>query len=466
MELCVRYIPNHGREWLGLPCSLSSHGPRKLPVAVRRRLLLLRPPPPPRRESPRAPQAPPPPRLPGCLVHTRGPAEALLLAQSHRSLTLAFLRWASPLPFFSASLRSQSLAALLLSRFRLFPSALSLARSLASRFLPSPVIQSVAAALHFLRPSPSPSPSAAFDLLIKSYASLGRVPDARSALSLTKVSGFSRTLRNTIEEFLADISRSGVTLNVYSYNILIRRFCSWGVLKGEFEMAFQLNQEMVAKGVLPDAITYSSLFRGLCEVRRLDNAHELFERMLSLGLHPVEFTYTTLIHGHCQEGDIKKALLLHDEMIKKGILPDGEFKSVVSLLKGFCMKGLMNEADKVFELILERKWKPNEVVYSVLIHGHCRGGNVQKALDLYKKMILAGFAPNPTSTISLINGLSEEGMDEEMNHVIQTLLGGCPLINAETSKVLVEVNRKDGNMEAVFNTLTEMAKDGLLPNGG
>ena len=85
---------------------------------------------------------------------------------------------------------------------------------------------------------------------------------------------------------------------------------------------------------------------------------------------------------------------------------------------------------------------------------------------MYKEMILAGFVPNAISTISLIKGLSDEGMDEEMNHVIQTLLAGCMLTDAETSKVLVEVNHRDGNMEAVFNALTEMAKDGLLPNGG
>ncbi|KAJ0482329.1 putative tetratricopeptide-like helical domain superfamily [Helianthus annuus] len=51
-----------------------------------------------------------------------------------------------------------------------------------------------------------------------------------------------------------------------------------------------------------------------------------------------------------------------------------ELKSVVALLKGFCMKGLMNEADKVFDKMLQRKQAPTEAVYNVLIHGHCKGG--------------------------------------------------------------------------------------------
>lgn len=236
--------------------------------------------------------------------------------------------------------------------------------------------------------------------------------------------------------------------------------------------------------------------------------------MLSLGLRTDEYTYTTLIDGHCKEGNVKKALNLHDEMVKKGILPDVvtysvlinglnkiartkearrllfrlyyeepvpdkvtydvlmdccdkmELKSVVSLIKSFCTKGLMHEADGVFESMMGRNGKPNEAAYNIIIHGHCRGGNVRKALSFYKEMLRAGFVPSAISTISLIKGLSEEGMSAEVNYVIQKLMKGCLLTDAETSKVLVEVNHKDGNMKALFDVLTGMAKDGLLPNSG
>ncbi|KAJ6791212.1 pentatricopeptide repeat-containing protein [Iris pallida] len=281
------------------------------------------------------------------------------------------------------------------------------------------------------------------------------------------------------------------------------------------EAAFRLKEEMVEKGVSPDAFMHSSLIRGLCEANRLDDAYDLFKEMLDLGLRPDEFTYTTLIHGHCKQGDVKKALLLHDEMVKKGILPDVvtynvlinglskigrmkearrllfrlyyeeqvpdkitydtlvdccdkvELKSVVSLVKSFCMQGLMDEADRVFDSIEERTgMKPNEAAYNVLIHGHCRGGNVRKALSLYKEMMEQDFVPSAISTISLIRGLSDEGMSVEVNQVIHKLMASCLLSDAETSKILVEVNHKDGNMEAVLDVLTEMAKDGLLPASG
>lgn len=53
-----------------------------------------------------------------------------------------------------------------------------------------------------------------------------------------------------------------------------------------------------------------------------------------------------------------------------------------------------------------------------------------------------------------------------LNEVIGNTLSSCRLTDAELAKVLVEVNYKEGNIDAVFDVLTGMAKDGILPNSG
>lgn len=302
----------------------------------------------------------------------------------------------------------------------------------------------------------------------------------------------------------------GLAPDVVSYSTIISGFCR----NGEVEKAFQMKLAMVEKGVLPDAVTFSTLIHGLCLQRRLIEACDLYQEMLNVGLRPDEFTYTTLINAYCVEGDLNKALQLHDEMVQKGFLPDAvtysvlinglnkqartreakrlllklfyeesvpndvtyntliencsdnEFKSVVALVKGFCMKGLMDEADQVFQSMLQRKHRPDEAVYNVIIHGHCRGGNVQRAYNLYKEMLNSGFVPHTVTVIALFKALFKEGMNEELSQVIRNILKSCRLTDAELAKVLVEINHKEGNMDAVFNVLTEMAKDGLLPNSG
>ncbi|GMH02709.1 hypothetical protein Nepgr_004548 [Nepenthes gracilis] len=329
-----------------------------------------------------------------------------------------------------------------------------------------------------------------YNSLINGYCVLGKMEEALSMIS--------------------DMEHKGLTPDVITYSTIVSGFCK----NCDLDRAFLIKQEMVARGVLPDAVTFSSLIQGLCQQRRLPEACCLFEEMLCMGLSPDEFTFTALIGAYCLEGNIEQALHLHDEMIQKGFLPDTVtysvlinglnkqartreakrlllklfdeesvtsdityntliescsnigFKSVVPLIKGFCMKGLMTEADRVFELMLQRNCRPTEAVYNVLIHGHCKGGNLPRAYHLYREMMSTGFIPHTTSVIALIKALFMVGMSEELGEVIENLLRSCKLTDGELAKALVEVNHREGNMGAVFNVLTEMAKDGLLPNCG
>ncbi|KAK2991483.1 hypothetical protein RJ640_016518 [Escallonia rubra] len=312
-----------------------------------------------------------------------------------------------------------------------------------------------------------------YNALINGYCVLGRMEDAL--------------------KIIHDMMGKRVAPDVVSYSTIISGFCRNKYL----DEAFKVNREMVEKGILPDVVTYSSLIKGLCEQKRLDEACDLFQEMSRKGLLPDECAYTTLINAYCVEGDISSALHLHDEMIRKGLLPDVvtysvlinglskqartreakqllfklysehsvpddvrygvliencsniEFKGVVALLKGFCMKGLMNEADRVFESVLQRGQKPSEAVYNIMIHGHCRVGNLHKAFNMYTEMMGHGFVPHTAAVITLIKELLKHGMSEEFNQVIKNTLRSSRVTDAELAKVLVEVNQKEGNMDAL-----------------
>ncbi|KAK3024535.1 hypothetical protein RJ639_043727 [Escallonia herrerae] len=275
----------------------------------------------------------------------------------------------------------------------------------------------------------------------------------------TIIDGFSQQgCMDEAYRVLDEMTRSGFSPSIVTYNALINGYCVLGrmedaltiihdmmgngwcqMLNKYLDEAFKVNREMVMKGILPDVVTYSSLIKGLCEQKRLDEACDLFQAMLRKGLLPDECTYTTLINAYC---------------------------GAVALLKGFCMKGLMNEADRVFESVLQRSQKPSEAIYNIMIHGHCRVGNLHKAFNMYTEMMGHGFVPHTAAVITLIKELLKHGMSEELNQVIKNTLRSSRVTDAELAKVLVEVNQKEGNMDAVYKILSEMAKDGLLPNSG
>ncbi|KAG6432942.1 hypothetical protein SASPL_104536 [Salvia splendens] len=309
-------------------------------------------------------------------------------------------------------------------------------------------------------------------------------------------------------EVIKDMTAKGVSPDVVSYSTIISGFSR----DSRLDEAFQMKEEMVKKGIFPDAVTYSSLMQGLCAERRLTDAREMFEDMWRLGSQPDKCTYTTLINACCAEDDMESAMYLHNEMINKGVLPDVvtysvlinglnkqvrskeakrllfklfyeehvpsdvtydlliegcssiEFQSSVALMKGFCLKGLMNKADRVFEEMLHSNHKPSEAVYNVLVHGHCKAGNLQKAIDLYMEMVQLELVPHAVTIIALARELHKVGWTEELNQILQDTLKSCKVIDGDRAKVLLEVNYKEGNMDNVFHILQEMSKDGLLPN--
>lgn len=364
-----------------------------------------------------------------------------------------------------------------------------------------------------------------YTTLIDGFCQQGCLDEAYRVLDEMSKSGFSPSIvtynalinghciSGRIEDgfkVLQDMTAKKLVPDLVSYSTLVSAFCR----NQDLERAFKITRMMIEKGVLPDTITYSSLIKGLCEQHRLPEACDLFQDMMEKGLPPDECTYTTLINGHCVEGDINTALHLHAEMINKGLLPDVvtysvlinglskqartreakqllfklyyedsvpvdvtyntlietsrniETKSVIALIKGFCMKGLMKEADRVFESMLQRDRSSSAAVYNIMIHGHCRCNNLQKAYNMYKEMMRNGFFAHTATIIALAKELRKDGWTEELNQVIENTLRSCQLADAELAKLLVQINNKEGNMDAAFNVLNEMARDGLLPNSG
>ncbi|KAJ8441919.1 hypothetical protein Cgig2_020064 [Carnegiea gigantea] len=274
----------------------------------------------------------------------------------------------------------------------------------------------------------------------------------------TLIDGFSQQgLLNEAYRLLNEMVSSGFAPSLVTYNALINGHCVMGRMEeamgiiqdimdkeGNIEEAFHLHDEMMQKGILPDTVTYNVLINGLNKQARTKEAKRLLLKLFYEDSVPSSITYDKLIES-CSHI---------------------EFKSGVALLKGFCMKGLMNEADRVFESMLQTNHKPTEAVYNILIHGHSKCGNLHKAYKLYKEMVHSGFIPHTVMVIALIKALFREEMNKELGEVLEDVLRSCKLTDAELAKALVEVNNKEGNMDAVFNVLTEMAKDGLLPNSG
>ena len=111
-----------------------------------------------------------------------------------------------------------------------------------------------------------------------------------------------------------------------TYTSLINAYC----VAGESSKALHLHDEMMQRGFLLDNVTYSVLINGLNKKSRTKVVKRLLLKLFYEESVPDDVTYNTLIEN-CS---------------------NNEFKSMEGLVKGFYMKGLMNEVDRVFKTML------------------------------------------------------------------------------------------------------------------
>ncbi|XP_057448454.1 pentatricopeptide repeat-containing protein At5g39710-like [Lotus japonicus] len=287
---------------------------------------------------------------------------------------------------------------------------------------------------------------------------------------------------------------------------------------------------MTEMGLSPDGVSYNTVISGFCRIEELRKAYDLMREMdakcnwwLDKDVHislmeDLSYLdpYSSLINGYLAEGNFQVAYTFYCEMLRLGYSSDfdsyclfmnglskkartrdakeyllfmiydqcfrmpsyvtydiliencsnNEFKSLVELVKDLRSRGLMNEAAKAHDTMLEGNYKPDGAVYNLLIFEHCRCLNVDKAYDMYKEMMHYGFAPHMFSLIALINALHYVQMYNEKSWVIESTLRSCNLNDSELRKVLNKINVKERSIYPLLEVLAEIAMDGLLLDGG
>ncbi|KAB2023194.1 hypothetical protein ES319_D06G000200v1 [Gossypium barbadense] len=225
--------------------------------------------------------------------------------------------------------------------------------------------------------------------------------------------GFWRAVKVFFE--LPDV---GSCWNTASYNIIIHSLCKLGKIKEAHRLLLQLE----LRGCIPDVVTYNTIIDGYCHMGRLQMALRIIDEMQS---------YSSVIYLLCEIGKVVQAKEALREMLNQGILSD----SVVytTLIDGFCKLGNiafaykllneMQEACNVFQEILGRGLEPDEFTYTALIDGYCKAGEMKKAFSLYNLMVQMGLIPNVVTYTALADGLCKCGEVDTTNELLHEMCG-------------------------------------------
>ncbi|XP_021278518.1 pentatricopeptide repeat-containing protein At3g02650, mitochondrial [Herrania umbratica] len=154
---------------------------------------------------------------------------------------------------------------------------------------------------------------------------------------------------------------------------------------------------------------FSSVVRGLCRMKNLDEAKALLLKMIAEGPPPGNAVFNSVVGGYSKAGDMDKAKEMIKLMEDRGLKPDVYTYTVV--MSGYANGGQMDEACEVLSEAKKKHMKLSPVTYHTLIRGYCKIEEFDKALKLLAEMKDFGVQPNVDEYNKLIQSLCLKALD-------------------------------------------------------
>ncbi|CAK9178475.1 unnamed protein product [Ilex paraguariensis] len=200
---------------------------------------------------------------------------------------------------------------------------------------------------------------------------------------------------------------------------------------GSLEDAYQVFDKMRERNLY----TWSAMIGAYSRERKWRKVVELFCSMMEDGTVPDYFLFSKILQacGNC--GDIETGKLIHSILVKCGINCEirvdnsilalyakcGKLSSVKrffenmgkrdrvswnSVILGYCQKGEIAEAWRLFELMREEGIEPGLVTWNTLISSYNQLGRCDVAMERVKEMERFGLTPDVFTWTSMISGFA------------------------------------------------------------
>ncbi|KAL9227163.1 hypothetical protein vseg_002888 [Gypsophila vaccaria] len=158
-------------------------------------------------------------------------------------------------------------------------------------------------------------------------------------------------------DLLNEMKEYGCYPDVPAYNAAIRNYC----IAKRLGNAYELLNEMVEKGLKPNPTTFNLFFRVFYWSNDLKSSWSLYRKMKADDCLPNTQSCMFLIRMCKRQERVEMALELWNDMVEKGF---GSFILVSDVLFDLlCDLGKLNEVEKCFLQMVEKRQKPSNVSF-------------------------------------------------------------------------------------------------------
>ncbi|XP_057862804.2 pentatricopeptide repeat-containing protein At2g13600 [Cryptomeria japonica] len=236
--------------------------------------------------------------------------------------------------------------------------------------------------------------------------------------------------------------------NVISWNAMIVGYTQNGL----FDEASRLFNEMPQ----PDIISWNAMIAGYAQNGFAEKAYETFKNMELAGLEPNSTTFVSIIPACAKMGALEHGMDIHQRVIEGGFLSDAIVAN--ALIDMYAKCGSVHKARQLFDKMPQR----DVVSWTEVIAGYAQNGHVEKALETFKQMRLAGVKPDSTTFASVLSACAkikalEQGMDIHQRIIENGLLSDVVVGNA-----LIDMYAKCGRIQKAHELFDEIPRQDVF----
>ncbi|KAJ3699678.1 hypothetical protein LUZ61_003383 [Rhynchospora tenuis] len=282
--------------------------------------------------------------------------------------------------------------------------------------------------------------SRVFDLLVQTYAKLSMVVPAFDTCKSVMERGLSPTL--------------------ISFNALLRK----SQRLSEFELAWQVFEFMLDRRVYPNKATYEVMVDLLCKEGSLNKVTGVVNQICGKkGGPPGTYVNVALVLRIFSDGRIDQGMLLLKRMLQKNMVFDNIYHSLI--IFAYCNNGQLSLAYEQHEDMVKRSTGTNAFVYTCLIGGNTKEGNLEKSTQLFNEMISVGLRPYDETYNYLIAGFClKKGRESEALCYCEKMINEGFLPDNFTCSELFGAIGSNGDVNKANELLSVMIDKGFVPD--
>lgn len=205
--------------------------------------------------------------------------------------------------------------------------------------------------------------------------------------------------------------------NVVSWTAIIQGSAQ----HGKFEEAFELFEQMLQTGILPNAVTFVSVLNSCITPQGLDRGKKIHSHIKERGFETDIFVANALITMYCKCRSVEDARGVFNRMTKRDVI------SWSAMIAGYAQSGCkekesLNEAFHLLERMRQDGVLPNKITFMSVLRACSMHGALDQGRKIHAEISKVGFESDSSLQTAVFNMYASCGSVREAEQVFSKMV--------------------------------------------